>query len=154
VKKEPVKIIPKVLLFFIDLAITILGLALIALPYVFRMLPVRILSIHFFGDSYQSSLIFFMVCIALFLAMINETRKILKTLVRSSVFGDLNPKYFKRISVLCYILAGVFLFKTLVDFSMPTPLMALTFVFLGLFTHVMSHLFINASIEKNNNPPD
>ncbi len=153
-KNEPTKVIPRVLLFFIDLSITFLGVALIALPYVFRMLPVKILSIHFFGDSYQSSLIFFMVCIAIFLAMINETRKILKTLIHNSVFGDLNPKYFKRISVLCYILAGVFLYKTIVDFSMPTPLMALTFFFLGLFTHVMSFLFIRAHREKSNNPSE
>jgi hypothetical protein len=148
VKNEPTQVLPKVLLFFIDLAITILGLSLVALPYVFRMLPVKIISINFFGDSYQASLIFFMVCTALFLAMINETRKILKTLVRGSVFGELNPKYFKRISVLSYILAVVFLYKTIVDFSMPTPLMTLTFIFLGLFSNVMSKLFINASAEK------
>ncbi|MEX1308352.1 MAG: hypothetical protein AB1Z19_07485 [Eubacteriales bacterium] len=151
-KKEPVKVLPKTLLFFIDLSILILVGALIALPYVFRMLPVRILSIHFFGDSYQSSLIFFMVCTALFLAIINETRKVLKTLVRGSVFGELNPKYFRRIAVLSYILAGVFLYKTIVDFSMPTPLMSLTFIFLGLFSHVLSYLFINASTEKENPP--
>ncbi len=151
-KNEPVNIIPKVLMFFINLSIIVLGAALIALPYVFRMLPVRILSIHFFGDSYQSSLVFFMLCTALFLAMINEIRKVLKTLVRGSVFGELNPKYFKRIAVLSYILAGVFLYKTIVDFSMPTPLMSLTFIFLGLFTHVLSFLFVKASDEKNNPP--
>ena len=151
-KNEPINIIPKVLMFFINLSIIVLGAALIALPYVFRMLPVRILSIHFFGDSYQSSLVFFMLCTALFLAMINEIRKVLKTLVRGSVFGELNPKYFRRIAVLSYILAGVFLYKTIVDFSMPTPLMSLTFIFLGLFTHVLSFLFVKASDEKNNPP--
>ncbi len=151
-KKEPIKVLPRVLLFFIDLAITFLGLALVALPYIFRMLPVKILSIHFFGDSYQASLVFFMICTALFLAMINEARKVLKTLVRGSVFGELNPKYLMRISVLSFILAGVFFYKTLVDFSMPTPLMALTFIFIGLFSNVLSKLFINASAEKNNPP--
>ena len=149
-KNKTIDVTPKVLSFFIDLSIILLGAALIALPYVFRMLPVRILSIHFFGDSYQSSLIFFMVCTALFLAIINETRKVLKTINYKTAFGELNPKYFKRIAVLSYILAGVFLFKTIVDFSMPTPLMSLTFIFLGFFSHVLSHLFTKASAEIKN----
>lgn len=140
--------IPKVLLFFIDITILFLAAALIALPYVFRMLPVDILSIHFFGDSYQSSLTFFMICTILFLGIINETRKVLKTMVRKNPICELNSKYFKRIAYLSYVLAAVFLYKTIVDFSMPTPLMSITFIFLGIFTHVLSFIFYKANFIK------
>jgi len=152
VNKKLYEQLPKVLLFLIDISIMFLGLALIALPYVFRMLPVNILSIHFFGDSYQSSLAFFMIATVLFLAIINETRKVLKTIVKKTVFGELNAKYFKRIAMLSYALALLFLYKTIVDFSMPTPLMSITFVFLGLFSHMLSHLFNKANTEENNPP--
>ena len=145
---KAIKTLPKGLLFFIDFSIMLLGATLVALPYVFRMLPVSILSIHFFGDSYQSSLIFFMVCAALFIGIINEVRKILKTIVKKTVFEKEVVKYFNRIAYLCYVLAAVFVFKTIIDFSMPTPLMALTFIFLGLFTHVLMHLFNKAVQEK------
>ncbi len=147
-KEKTVAVLPKVLLYIIDISILILGVALIALPYIFRMLPVRIISIHFFGDSYQYSLIFFMVCTALFLAIINETRKVLKTIVRGTVFSTLNVVYFKRIAYLSYTLAAVFLYKSIVDFSMPTPLMCLTFLFLGIFGHVLSYVFDKASQER------
>lgn|GEM_PF-1949481 len=144
-KKKIKESLPKVLLFFIDICIMLLGVVLIILPYVFRMLPVNILSIHFFGDSYQSSLVFFMICTALFLGIINETRKILKTITKSTPFSELNVKYFRRIAILSYILAAVFLYKTIVDFSMPTPLMSLTFIFMGLFSNVLSKVFLKAS---------
>jgi len=146
--KKTQSALPAVLMGVIDFAIIILGFTLIALPYIFRMLPVRIISIHFFGDSYQYSLIFFMVCTTLFLALLNEVRKILKTFLRETVFSALNVKYFKRIAYLSYILAAVFMYKTLVDFSMPTPLMSLTFIFLGIFSHVLSYLFLKASEER------
>lgn len=146
--EKKANIIPKVLLFLIDISILILGAALIALPFVFRMLPVNILSIHFFGDSYQSSLVFFMVCTLLFLGIINETRKVLKTMVRKDPICELNIKYFKRIAYLSYVFAAVFIFKTIVDFSMPTPLMSLTFLFLGIFTHVLSYIFYKANNSK------
>ena len=151
-KEKTTKVLPKILLYIIDISILILGVALIALPYVFRMLPVKIISIHFFGDSYQNSLIFFMVCTALFLAIINETRKVLKTIVRDTVFSALNVTYFKRIGYLSYILAAVFLYKSIVDFSMPTPLMSLTFLFLGIFGHVLSYVFLKASNERAHDP--
>lgn len=126
----------------------LLGATFLALPYIFRILPVNILSIHFFGDSYQSSLIFFMVCTALFIGMINEIRKILKTIVKKTVFSKETAKYFNRVAYLSYILAAVFVFKTIVDFSMPTPLMAITFIFVGLFSHILMHLFKKAAQEK------
>ncbi len=142
------KKIPRVLLFIIDSTIMLLGALLLALPYVFRMLPVSIISIHFFGDSYQSSLIFFMVCLVLFLAIINETRKLLKLMVYKTIFCQLTVKYFKRIGALSFVLSIVFIYKTIVDFSTPTPLMALTFIFIGIFTYSLSFICHKAKIEK------
>jgi hypothetical protein len=141
--------IPTVLLFIIDSVIIFLGLTLLALPFVFRMLPVKLISIHFFGDSYQASLLFFMVSIILFLAIINEVRKILKLMVSKTIFCELTAKYFKRIAYISFALAVVFIYKTFVDFSMPTPLMALTFVFLGIFSYVMNFIFLKSNAEFN-----
>ena len=142
------KKIPNILLIVIDITIMFLGVTLLALPYVFRMLPVKLLSIHFFGDSYQSSLIFFMICLVLFIGIINEARKLLKLMVADTIFSELSVKYLRRISYLSFGLAVVFIYKTFVDFSMPTPLMALTFVFLGIFTYSLSYIFLKATTEK------
>ncbi len=128
------------------------GLIIIALPFVFRLLPSDIFNTYFLGNSYYFSMIFLEICGIITWFFLNEIRKIFKTLEEEGEpFVQHNVLHLRRCAWMCLALSFMFLVKTIVDFSLLSPVMMIAF-FLGcLFLRVLADVFVKGIKVKAEN---
>jgi len=132
--------------------VLILGmLVIIMLPFVFRWLSEDIFNTYFMSNSYYFSLIFVEVCGIVMWFLLNEIRKIFKTLEKEEPFIENNVVHLKRSAKLCLVLGILFLVKTILDFSLLSPVMMICFFIGCLFLLVLAAVFEKGIKVKSEN---
>jgi len=112
-----------------------------------------------FVDTYTSSfshnrwltLAFLEVCGALCWMVLLMLQRLLTTVIRKSPFEQVNVKYLKLISYFCAGAALVLIVKTIVDFSVLTPVVAVISLLASFFCQVLAAVFDKAIRIKNEN---
>lgn len=134
-----------------------LGL-LIALPFVYRLMPQSLIDQYFLRGNFQLSLLFIEVSGVLFWLILNEARKILRTLSRGGPFLPQNVVSLKRISLLFLLLSALIFIKMVIDWSLLTVLLILFCIVAGLVCRVLAAAFDRAiciqTQEGHPPPPD
>jgi hypothetical protein len=130
----------------------ILGIFIvIALPFVVHWLPNDLFNRYFFSNSELFSTVFIEVCGILFWVVINEIRKIFKSLDEDEPFVSHNVLHLTRCAWLFLILSALFVLKTIVDFTLLSPVMMIALFIAGLFCRVLAEVFDKAIKVKNEN---
>lgn len=130
----------------------ILGIIIIiGLPFVFRQLPNDLFNTYFMSNSYYFSLVFVEVCGIILWFLLNEIRKIFKTLEEEEPFVQHNVLHLKRSARLCFVLSVLFLVKTIVDFSLLSPVMMISLFVACLFLRVLAAVFEKGIKVKSEN---
>jgi uncharacterized membrane-anchored protein YitT (DUF2179 family) len=130
----------------------ILGIAIIiALPFVFRLIPNDVFDKYFLSNSYVFSLIFVEICGILIWIVLNEIRKIFKSLSLGEPFIKHNVLHLKRSAWLFLVLSVLFLIKTVVNFTLLSPVLMIAFFVACLFCRVLAEVFDKAILVKNEN---
>lgn len=103
------------------------------------------------GENYYFLIGFFYVTGFFCLAILNEMRKIFKTLNRRNPFRMDNVRSLKRISACSFITAAAYVAKIIFYNSFLTVIMAMVFIIAGLFTIIMAEVFKQAVEVKEEN---
>lgn len=85
------------------------------------------------------------------LLIVNEIRRIFKTLNRKSPFIVGNAKSLKRIAVSSFIIAFAYIIKIIFYNSFLTIIMAMVFIIAGLFSIILAEVFYQAAVVKEEN---
>ena len=85
------------------------------------------------------------------LVIVNELRRIFKTLNRRDPFRPDNVKSFKRLSICCFAVAFLYCIKILVFNSFLTIILFMVFIIGGFFLLILSEVFRQAVIVKEEN---
>lgn len=102
-------------------------------------------------DLYPFLLPFLYITGILALILVNELRKVFKTLNRLDPFRMDNVKSFKIMSVCCFTIAFAYLVKILIFNSFLTIILCMVFIIAGLFLLIFSEVFRQAAIVKEEN---
>ncbi len=130
----------------------ILGLVIIvAMPFIFYLLPDTLLDKYFMSESSTFSMIFIEVCGILMWIVLNEIRKIFKTLDEGEPFVVHNVLHLKRSAWLFMVLTALFVAKTIVNISLLSPVMMIALFVAGLFCRVLAEVFEKAIKVKKEN---
>lgn len=85
------------------------------------------------------------------LVLVNEVRKIFKTLNRRNPFMMDNVKSLHRIAVACFIIAAAYIVKIFFYNSVLTMIITMVFIIAGLFSIVLAEVFRQAVEVKEEN---
>ena len=122
---------------------------LITLPYVLRWY-MNALSLTS-SENYNFLLGFLYITGVVCLVLVNEIRKIFKTLNRRNPFMLDNVKSLNRVGVACFIIAAAYLVKILFYNSVLTAIITMVFIIAGLFSVVLAEVFRQAIEVKEEN---
>ena len=122
---------------------------LITLPYVLRWY-MNALSLTS-SENYNFLLGFLYITGVVCLGLVNEIRKIFKTLNRRNPFMLDNVKSLNRVGVACFIIAAAYLVKIFFYNSVLTAIITMVFIIAGLFSVVLAEVFRQAIEVKEEN---
>lgn len=126
------------------------GLAiLITLPYVLTWY-MKALSLTS-SENYAFLLGFLYITGVVCLGLVNEIRKIFKTLNRRNPFMLDNVKSLNRVGIACFIIAAAYLVKIFFYNSVLTAIITMVFIIAGLFSVVLAEVFRQAIEVKEEN---
>lgn len=103
------------------------------------------------SELYAFLLPFLYVTGILALIIVNELRKIFKTLNRMDPFRMDNVKSFKLMSVCCFVIACLYIVKIFFFNSFLTIILMMVFIIGGFFLLILAEVFRQAVIVKEEN---
>ncbi len=103
------------------------------------------------SELYAFLLPFLYVTGILAAVIVNELRKIFTTLNRMDPFRMDNVKSFRRISICCFIIAAAYIVKIFLFNSFLTVILLMVFVIGGFMLLILSEVFRQAVIVKQEN---
>ncbi len=145
--------IPLILQRMLEITLVLGTVFIIALPFMTALLDERLVAGYFTGtsnDKWLSFALLEMCCICCWFILI-FLRKLLKTVIKSSPFVYNNVLYLKYTSYVCAAAALVLIVKTLVDFTVLTPVVAILAVLASLFCQTLAAVFDKAIRLKDEN---
>lgn len=122
---------------------------LITLPYVLKWYMNTLYLIS--SENYYFLLGFLYITGIVCLGLVNEIRKIFKTLNRRNPFMMDNVRSLNRIGGSCFIIATAYLFKIFFYNSILTAIITMVFIIAGLFAVVLAEVFRQAIEVKKEN---
>jgi len=135
---------------FLDL-VFIGGLGiLISLPYSLRWYMSYIYRVESI-ENFYFLLVFLYITGIVCLILVNEVRKIFKTVNRKNPFMMDNVKSLNRIAVSSLLIAGAYVVKIFYYNSVLTAILAMVFIIAGLFSLVLAEVFRQAVEYKEEN---
>lgn len=122
---------------------------LITLPYVLKwyMNTLHLTS----SENFYFLLGFLYITGIVCLGLVNEIRKIFKTLNRRNPFMLDNVKSLNHIGVACFIIAAAYILKIFFYNSVLTAIITMVFIIAGLFSVVLAEVFRQAIEVKEEN---
>lgn len=122
---------------------------LITLPYLLKwyMNTLYLTS----SENYNFLLGFLYITGIVCLGLVNEIRKIFKTLNRRNPFMMDNVKSLNRIGGSCFIIAAAYILKVFFYNSVLTAIITMVFIIAGLFSVVLAEVFRQAIEVKQEN---
>ena len=102
-------------------------------------------------ENYYFLLGFLYVTGLVCLVLVNELRKIFKTLNRKNPFMQDNVKSLKRVGSTCFIIAASYIVKIFFYNSVLTAIITMVFIIAGLFAVVLAEVFRQAIEVKEEN---
>lgn len=144
--------IPKVLMRILELLLILSPLLMIAMPFVFGLIRTDVVvSEMSWAKSKLVTLIFLEVCGVICWFALFMLHKLLKTVITTTPFVFNNVRYLKYISYL-FAAAGVILIvKTIIDFSILTPVIAVLALLASMFCQTLAAVFDKAIRIKEEN---
>jgi len=122
---------------------------LITLPYVLKWyMNVLYLTT---SENYNFLLGFLYITGIVCLGLVNEIRKIFKTLNRRNPFMMDNVKSLNRVGWACFIIAAAYIIKIFFYNSVMTAIITMVFIIAGLFSVVLAEVFRQAIEVKEEN---
>lgn len=103
------------------------------------------------SENYYFLLGFLYISGLVCLVLVNEVRKIFKTLNRRNPFMMDNVKSLNRIAVACFIIAAAYIVKIFFYNSVLTMIITMVFIIAGLFSIVLAEVFRQAVEVKEEN---
>ena len=85
------------------------------------------------------------------LGLVNELRKIFRTLNRKNPFMIDNVKSLNRVGLACFVIAAAYIIKIFCYNSVLTAIIAMVFIIAGLFAVVLAEVFKQAIAVKEEN---
>lgn len=145
--------IPIILQRMLEVLLVISPLAIIAMPFIFLYVDSDFVNRNISGGAQDKwlSFPFIMICSICCWFILLFLQKLLKTVNVSSPFVIKNVQYLKYISYLCAFMAFVLIVKTLVDFSVMTPVVAILGLLSFLFCQTLAWVFDKAIRLKDEN---
>ena len=145
--------IPLILQRMLEITLILGTIFIIALPFMIALMDERLVAGYFTGTSNDKWLSFALLelcCICCWFILI-FLRKLLKTVIKSSPFVYNNVLYLKYTSYVCAAAALVLIVKTLIDFTVLTPVVAILAVLASLFCQTLAAVFDKAIRLKDEN---
>ena len=105
----------------------------------------------YISEKYWFLLPFLYITGFLALILVNELRRIFKTLNRRDPFRMDNVKSFKKMSVCCFAVAILYGVKILIFNSFLTIILSMVFIIGGFFLMIIAEVFRQAAIVKEEN---
>lgn len=102
-------------------------------------------------ENYHFLLGFLYITGIVCLGLVNEIRKIFKTLNRRNPFMMDNVKSLNRIGVFSFVIAVAYIIKIFCYNSVLTAIIAMVFIIAGLFSLVLAEVFRQATVVKEEN---
>ncbi|MFZ5988713.1 MAG: DUF2975 domain-containing protein [Bacillota bacterium] len=104
-----------------------------------------------YNENYYFLLGFLYVTGFLALIIVNEIRKIFKTLNRRDPFSMDNVKSLKRIGTASFVISAAYFVKIIFFISILTIVMSMLFIIIGLFSIILAEVFHQAVLVKEEN---
>lgn len=145
--------IPLILKRMLEIMMVLGAVFIVALPWMTAMMSERIISGYFTGASNDKWLSFtFLELVALCCWFILFfLQKLLKTVLESSPFVYKNVLYLKYTSYVCAAAALVLIGKSLADFTVLSPVVAVIALLASLFCQTLAAVFDKAVRLKDEN---
>lgn len=105
----------------------------------------------YISEKYWFLLPFLYLTGFLALIIVNELRRIFKTLNRKDPFRTDNVKSFRRLSICCFAIAFLYVVKILVFNSFLTIILFMVFIIGGFFLLILAEVFRQAVMVKEEN---
>jgi drug/metabolite transporter (DMT)-like permease len=145
--------IPLILQRMLEITLVIGTIFTVALPFMTGLMDERVINSYFTGTSNDKWMSFtllelcsiFCWFIAFFL------RKLLRTVIKSSPFVHENVRYLKYTSYLCAAAGLVLIVKSIADFTVLSPVVAILAVLASLFCQTLAAVFDKAVRLKDEN---
>ena len=102
-------------------------------------------------ENYFFLLVFFYYTGVFTLALVHEIRKVFKNINKRNPFIIDNVKSFKRMSLASFIISIAYIIKVIFFPSILTIIMTMVFIIAGLFLLILSEVFHQAVIVKEEN---
>lgn len=122
---------------------------LITLPYLLKWYMSVLYDIS--SENYYFLLGFLYVTGIICLFLVNEIRKIFKTLNRRNPFMPDNVNSLNRIGLASFLIAAAYILKIFLYNSVLTVIIAMVFIIAGLFSIVLAEVFRQAIAVKEEN---
>ncbi|MDP4159754.1 MAG: DUF2975 domain-containing protein [Bacillota bacterium] len=103
------------------------------------------------SENYNFLLGFLYITGIVCLGLVNEIRKIFKTLNRRNPFMMDNVKSLNRVGWACFIIAAAYILKIFLYNSVLTAIITMVFIIAGLFSIVLAEVFRQAIEVKEEN---
>ena len=145
--------IPLILQRLLEITLVLGTIFIIALPFMTALMDERIINGYFTGtsnDKWLSFALLEMCCLCCWFIIV-FLRKLLKTVIKSSPFVFNNVLYLKYTSYVCAAAALVLVVKSLIDFTVLTPVVAVLAVLASLFCQTLAAVFDKAIRLKDEN---
>ena len=145
--------IPLILKRMIEFLLFVSPALLVALPLIVAPLEQSIVNEHIssYAQNRWITLAFIEACGVICWLILLMLQRLLTTVIRLSPFEYKNVKYLKYISYLCAAAALVLIGKTVFDFSILTPVVAVIAMLSSLFCQTLAAVFDKAIRLKNEN---
>ena len=122
---------------------------LITLPYLLKWYMSVLYETS--SENYNFLLGFLYVTGIICIFLVNEIRKIFKTLNRRNPFMLDNVKSLNRIGISSFLIAAAYILKIFLYNSVLTVIIAMIFIIAGLFSVVLAEVFRQAIVVKEEN---
>lgn len=122
---------------------------IITLPYTLKWYMNAIYRTN--NENYYFLLAFLYISGIVCLGLVNEIRKIFKTLNRRNPFIMENVKSLNRSGVACFIISAAYIVKIFFYNSVLTAIITMVFIICGLFSVVLAEVFRQAIEVKEEN---
>jgi len=145
--------IPLILKRMLEVLLVVGPLLMIALPIIFSGLSQQDVNVHVSSHANNRwiTMAFLEICGVFCWFILFFLRRLLKTVIKTSPFVYANVKYLKYISYYCAGSALFLIVKSVVDFSILTPVVAVVALLASLFCQVLAAVFDKAIRLKNEN---
>ncbi len=145
--------IPLILKRMLEITLVLGTIFIIALPIMTAMMKDSIINSYFTGASQNKWLSFALLelcCVCCWFILL-FLQKLLKTVIESSPFVYKNVLYLKYTSYVCAAAFVLLVVKSLVDFTVLTPVVAVLAILASLFCQTLAAVFDKAIRLKDEN---